>query len=535
MLYHVILFYTNQYPTAAWTPNDKGKIPLHYASREGRSALVQFLLQVAPGTAAMASGKDKLALHFAAGEGHLAVVQALLIVYPQGAALPSAKGKLPLHLCSRWGHQGVARLLLPYYPDAIRALDWEGSLPLHEACREGQVEMARILVDIFPEALATANLRQEVPLFPAVRAGSLDLVLDLCLVWPQGAAHVLSQVTTDDRLATWPPAMVETLLRAASGCLLQQEASLGRVNARPPPTVRLLAQVNHVLPQITEDETDRSAAAAKAEAKAAKAVAKKGNPKKKDKPKKEKKKVVPTLGTIDDRQARLWTAGPFASTQVLRLTLTAPYASATSRPVRCKSPLLHDETAVRPRKRVRHSYRQHHTAERPNEESSSTTRNDADSQELTFYPWHAALAAHASLAVLQHVWQAFPGNLTQNDDLQRTPLFWAVMHPLTRSDDALVTWMLQHVFVEAAVAVRDSQQAMPLHAAIRHRASSRLIKALLTAQPSSAVERIEGLAPLALACQSQCDNATLYLLLRADPSWVTSMRAKHTPQTLQGV
>jgi hypothetical protein len=74
-----------------------------------------------------------------------------------------------------------------------------------------------------------------------------------------------------------------------------------------------------------------------------------------------------------------------------------------------------------------------------------------------------------------------------------------------------------------------------LHAAIRHRASSRLIKALLTAQPSSAVERIEGLAPLALACQSQCDNATLYLLLRADPSWVTSMRAKHMPQTLQGV
>ena len=500
-----------QYPTGALMPNAKGKLPLHYAAREGKTAVVHFLLSVAPQTAAMASGKDKLALHFAAGEGHFDVVQALLRVYPQGACLPSAKGKLPLHFCSRWGHQNVAMELLRYYPDAIRALDWEGSLPLHEACREGQETMARFLMDRLPEALATANLRNEIPLFPAVRVTSLELVLDLLQAWPAGAKHVLQNVTQDDRIATWNPAVVEALLRATVECW--DDFAPWQQN-RSPAFLRLHAQVNHVLPAYDEkadvDEQDK---------KLKKKKDKKEKSKKKEKEIKDKKYKKPKqeaeLGTIEERRPRLWTAGPFTSIRVERLstTETAPEAA---RSARSKSPILDDETAVRPRKRMRSSHR----------------RQSGEASGQVFCAIQAALMAQASLPVLKHAQQLFPGGPRNFVDAEnRSLLHLALQNSKLARDDAKhggADWILQRVYRPEWALQRDKTlNALPLHVALHSRASSRVVDALLQANPSSAVDfcatRDEWCneKPLALACQSDCDFSTVYLLLRADPSVVT--------------
>jgi ankyrin repeat protein len=79
-------------------PNDKGKIPLHYAAREGRTEMVQFLLRADPKTASIRSKKDKLALHFACGEGHLEVVSALLSVDPEERLYLLPKASFPYTL-----------------------------------------------------------------------------------------------------------------------------------------------------------------------------------------------------------------------------------------------------------------------------------------------------------------------------------------------------------------------------------------------------------------------------------------------------
>jgi hypothetical protein len=521
MLTPLCLYITpTQFPSGAITPNYKGKIPLHYAAREGRTAVVHFFVQVAPETAAMASQKDKLALHFAAGEGHLEVVRALLSVYPQGAYLPSAKGKLPLHFCSRWGHQHVALDLLRAYPDAIRALDWEGSLPLHEACREGQVSMARLLVDHFPEAIATANVRNELPLLRAVHANNLELVLLLLQIWPGGASHVLQHVTVDDRIASWNPAILEALLRA----VVDSWDGFAPWHTQQPSFLRVHAVVNHVLP--IEGDKEKIKAAKKKD----KATKKKNQ----SSPKKEKEKDSKVtknpkesqVGTIEDRQARLWTAGPFTSIRVERIVPVAAPLTDAIKSTRSKSPILdrHDETTVRPRKRVRSSYR-------PAAALSAVSSLAEEENESMWHPLQAALLAHATLPVLKHTQQLFPdASLDIVDSHNRSMFHLALENRTLCSDDSKgggVDWILEHLYRPTWTGLRETQcNSLPLHTALKNHASSRIVKIILQAHPSSAVGRCEtqdewnSEKPLAIACQEDCDYSSVYLLLRADPSVV---------------
>ena len=221
---HYIFCPRMQNPRATRTPNEKGKIPLHYAAREGRSEMVQYLLRVDPCTASMPSKKDKLAVHFASGEGHLGVVRALLRVHPGGAAMSSNKGKLPLHFAARWGHMSVAQHLLSLFPEGIKGVDWEGSLPLHDAAREGQAVMSQFLIDKWPEALQATSLRGEIPLFSAVRSGNLSFVVCLLKAWHTGGKHILQNVTENDAVEDWDWNILELCLRGAesnfNGCTM---------------------------------------------------------------------------------------------------------------------------------------------------------------------------------------------------------------------------------------------------------------------------------------------------------------------------
>ena len=213
-----------QNPQATRAPNDKGKIPLHYAAREGRSEMVHYLLRVDPCTASIPSKKDKLAVHFASAEGHLSVVQALLRVHPGGASMMSNKGKLPLHFAARWGHVSIAQHLLSLYPTGIRVVDWEGALPLHDAAREGQAVMSQFLIDKWPGALQATSLRGEIPLFSAVRSGNLSFVVCLLKAWHKGGKHILQNITENDAVEDWDWNILELCLRGAqsnfNGCTM---------------------------------------------------------------------------------------------------------------------------------------------------------------------------------------------------------------------------------------------------------------------------------------------------------------------------
>jgi ankyrin repeat protein len=108
-----------QFPSAASTRNDKGKIPLMYAAREGRLGLVRLFLERNPESAALASHKNKLALHFAAGDGHYEVCRLLLQVHPEGASVVTQKGKIAMHLAARWGYVDLCRLFCEVSPKGV--------------------------------------------------------------------------------------------------------------------------------------------------------------------------------------------------------------------------------------------------------------------------------------------------------------------------------------------------------------------------------------------------------------------------------
>jgi len=482
-----------QYPPAATMPNAKGKIPLHYAAREGRVEMVRFFLQTVPRTAAIASDKKKLALHFAAGDGHTTVVRDLLTVYPQGASLQSAKGKIPLHFASRWGHLQIAYDLLSVYPEGVRALDWEGSLPIHDAAREGQYRMCRYLLERFPAALCAANMRGEIPLFPAVRSGNLDLVVLMIQTWPAGGRHILKNLCADDNVDDWE--IVELLLRGAvhnfHGCTLLED--------RDPPSVCL----SNAMDVISHSDENY----------------------KKNKKAKHGPLTSPTLA---DSRALLMLQPIFphnVSLQAEENSDVAPASlpTAVDLPIRSKSPIL-DAGEGNRKKRSDQS-----SGERKRHRMNSIDASEHESRKIkanprVFLPLHAAFEAGSSYHVLNAVLEKYPDFRSKQDENCRLPIHWAMTN--CRNDDDYVTFVTEKLINQGQANVRDGQNRLPLHIAIAARADARIIKSLLDEYPTAGVNHCRSRDewydkyPIEMGVHFDCDLSTVYQLLRVDPSVV---------------
>jgi ankyrin repeat protein len=501
------------YPAAATMPNNKGKIPLHYAAREGRVEMVQYFISVAPETATIATEKGKLPLHFSVGEGHAHISQLLLHAYPASAALASSKGKLPLHFCARWGYLDIADHLLRVYPDAVRALDWEGSLPLHDAAREGQYRMARYLIERFPLALQTANMRQEIPLFPAVRSGNIDLIVLVIRAWPSGGKFVLRNVAAEDNIQTWNDEIIELLLRGAvdnlSGCQSLQN--------REPPTVRLVDTEPVVAIAAFPEEP---------------------------KPKKAKKKDPHKVATAATYPPKLVTLGSFpaghANTAAWPLGLSTavmvpiPSGTEEASPLRSKSPILDHRNPHISVDDEDDSL--HMTVLRSKKHQRKRSRKD-DSLDYScstyklFIPVHAAFECQASSHAIRHVLVRHAAtDVCQRDHTGRMALHWAVMHAHARELADLILDEAFSILTPETARVVDHTQHLPLHLAILAKAHVRVISALLRAHPEAGIEpcrtpdQFYDRTPVYMAIHSHSDLSTLFELLRVDPTSILWFR-----------
>eukprot|EP00934_Nitzschia_sp_Nitz4_P008781 Nitzschia sp. Nitz4//scaffold208_size52459//17654//19495//NITZ4_006810-RA/size52459-processed-gene-0.24-mRNA-1//1//CDS//3329541651//8771//frame0 len=448
------------HPKAAVTPNKKGKIPLHYAAREGRSEMVEFFMRETPQTAAIQSKKDKLALHFAAGEGHRAVVRALLLAHPEGASLPSKKGKVALHFAARWGHVHVAADLLRLAPQTVAVLDHDGSSPFHDAAREGQLEMMKFLAPKHPKGLIQENIRCETPLFPAVRSGNVDLVRYMLTVCPLGGRHVLQRVRDDDNVQDWDPELLELCLRGSVNNWTQELPSeLDHAGASPSPTAASAPRRSESMGSFT------------------------------------------------------------SSTSELDINLP-----------RSKSP--HLDEVPRPKKRSAKDDA-NSTTKRPRSESFSDIGSLSElkdrSEHRSFYQLHAALESGASAAVLNHVLDIYgESQLEAMDELGRLPLHVALEASPNEQVTDVILERIWKPYPEACHE-RDFLGRLPLHHALLHRASPKIIQALLETNPSAGVEYCDVLdaryidkLPIYMALQSGCDLSTVFMLLRGDPSVVST-------------
>lgn len=453
-----------QFRKAALMPNSKGKIPLHYAAREGRTDMVLFMLQSVPETASVLSKKGKLPLHFAAGDGHADVVKALLQINPQGANLPSKKGKVALHFAARWGHMKIAKDLVHAFPNGVKTLDYDGSLPLHDAAREGQLEMAQFLVECYPQGLRKENIRGETPLFPAIRSGNKDLCTYFLKLWPGGGKQVLRMVSEDDNLREWEDGLLDLCLRSAVDDLDEDPDDNLFISSDSP-----LNDKEDYFEEKTKHDT----------------VA-----------------LIPSSAAASSR--------PSEAT----LDIYLP---------RSKSPIL---VEVKNRKKRCHSFENGLSNKRSYHKHLKTDKSfrplEASSKRC-FFQLHAALECNASSPVLEYVLDKHADQLMEEDDLGKLPLHLAAQHCSART----IPIILDRIWkpCKEACSKRDFLGRLPLHLALKSRADSTLIRALLDANPPSAVEDCEivdpafmNRLPIFMATEYQCDLSTVYMLLREDPS-----------------
>lgn len=548
-----------QFPESATIPNNKGKIPLHYAAREGRIDMVKFFLHNVPHTASIATDKRKLALHFAAGDGHGNVCYELLKVYPRGASLPSSKGKLPLHLCARWGHIDIAHQLIQIYPDSARALDWEGSLPLHDAAREGQVDMSRYLLEKFPMALSTANLRNEIPLFPAVRSCSLDLVALLVQAWPGGSRCILQNISANDHLysgwMSWD--ILELLLRGSvqklNGCTLLDD--------KIPPKVKLITNDNNNWRTIVQPPMPPCWALQKTKKS-------KADKKKNDNTNKKVQVCETKDDDVDERYHTRLLETQQQETTTSAATIAAAEADtaeiddvdeiAMSTIMRSKSPVL-QECIPLPRSSAnkKRSFYCFKTTESQNEchytSDESTVCFYVPEEERKFIPLHSAFECSASCHVIRYVLdnRINDNDIYETDERGMLPLHWAVAQcnrpqlDTCEEREHMINIILDKLIATATTRTSDDDDCkndtiystamirdkvynrLPLHFALLYQADFRVIQALIHAYPSSAVDKcltrdnFNNKTPLHIAIQCDCELDIIYLLLKSDPAFVS--------------
>ncbi|KAF3179460.1 hypothetical protein EYR41_003101 [Orbilia oligospora] len=157
---------------AGTTGAHEKKESLHYYSREGNLDIVNELLDQGANVLAVEEG-NTTALHLAALGGHEKVVELLL----RNGANPVATakdGRTILHRAVESGNDKVVRLILSQKPD-VEAKDCYGRTPLHWAARVGNKELVTTLLEHGADP-AAEDLHGRTPLQQAVYGGQKTII-----------------------------------------------------------------------------------------------------------------------------------------------------------------------------------------------------------------------------------------------------------------------------------------------------------------------------------------------------------------------
>ena len=149
----VAMFLMEKDPDGASTMDSFGRIPLHYASRNGALELATKLMERFPAGIMVQDAEGKLPIHLACANGSNEALTRLLIDHhPEGLKVADKSKSIPLHYAAsrRMAKTETLRLLLERHPGGIHAADENGRLPLHHACETHCLDRIRLLVEVDP-------------------------------------------------------------------------------------------------------------------------------------------------------------------------------------------------------------------------------------------------------------------------------------------------------------------------------------------------------------------------------------------------
>ena len=149
--------------------DERGRSPLHSASRRGHADVVELLLQYGADVDIEEAETLWTPLHFAAQNGELEICR-LLLEYGATIDKTTNQQETPLHVTSRSGNLEIARFLIEQGAD-ITSRHNRGWTPLHMASRHGHLD----LVEIFLEGDVDINSHEGTPLNLASASGNLEV------------------------------------------------------------------------------------------------------------------------------------------------------------------------------------------------------------------------------------------------------------------------------------------------------------------------------------------------------------------------
>jgi ankyrin repeat protein len=224
--------------TAALTCQDNnGKTPLHRAARDGHPDAARILLSRPEGLTALAyqDGHGRTPLHIAAFEGQTETARILLSI-PEGLAAltcPDKYGRAPLHLTACRDHTETAKVLLSISkgPIVLTHQDKCGNSPLHCAVFKGHTETARELL-CWPDGLSVLtcqNQHKNTPLHVAALKDHRETA-QMLLCWPGGKSALPCQNQCGDTPLACAVRMGN--IEVAKELLLYSEAQATIVDAK---------------------------------------------------------------------------------------------------------------------------------------------------------------------------------------------------------------------------------------------------------------------------------------------------------------